>query len=135
MQKEQVWKEVQEFYKIKFGYEASLLDAFIDYDILKMCVGGASTQTICKFLGIQEDKVYTPVTNAIDRHFGFQGWNTDLEFSPINVYRNLETKDEESFADYVTIHYGNLMNVDIHNMYKACVVFIELEKLLNEKWV
>lgn len=127
---EKVWEQVQQFYKETFGLEPYMVDMMIDHPILKMCAAGSSNKTIAEFIGTTDS-----IEDVLDKHFGFRGWSVDLEFSPIRIYNELGRCDEQTFVDQIVIRFGNLMNIDIHNMYKACVAFTNIERMLDETWI
>lgn len=129
--KSEVWKQVQQFYIDKFGATPELIEIATDFDILKMSASGSGNDKISEFLSVEEEVV----ASIIDMHFGFGGWKHDLEFSPLRVYKGLDTKDLESYRDVIIIQYGYQFTKKLDNMYRAAALVEKLERLLDEKWL
>lgn len=108
----EVWENVKRFYKEKFDIEPEIVDLYCDYSVLLMCATGASNQSIANFLGMERKEVAAIVNKYFDI---FYGWGEDLSTNPLKMYRDGE------LIDYLEL--------------KVCEKFVELEKLLDEKWV
>ena len=126
-----IWEEIKTFYREKFGTAPEMVDVAADFDILKLSASGSGNKQISEFLDCDTDLV----GNIIESHFGFRGWISDLGFSPLKIYKGLDTKDLESFRNTVIISYGYFPNAMVEGMHSASGLVEKLERLLDDKWI
>ena len=108
----EVWEDIKEFYNNEFGISPELVDVMSSLEILVMCVSGYSNATISKTLSISEREVSSVIRN----YLRFDGFSTDLKYSPIREYgTNRDSLEPE-----------------IKN---ACDLYSILESLLDENWI
>lgn len=120
----ETWNQVKQFYKDKFDIEGSMVELATNFDIIKMCATGASNKTIADFLEIDEQLV----TNIIDKYLGFVGWEVDLEFSPYKVYKDNNFTSNTNLSEFMEKGL-------IEYTFKMVSTVVELERLLDEKWI
>lgn len=125
------WEAIKTFYTDKFGVSPDLVDILSVFDVLKLCASGACNMSISDFLYIEEQATI----NILDAYLGFTGWETDLSFSPLGLYKELGNPDEATFVDNVITKYGYTVDIDLHRMYESARHVERLERLLDEKWV
>lgn len=129
--KQELYNQIKQFYKEKFGIDAELVDIVSVFDILKLCASGASNKSISCFL----DESEILISQIVDAYLGFNGWKEDLFFSPLKLYKDLESPEEVDFVNKVVEIYGYKWNMDLHRMYESARLAEDMEKLLDEKWV
>jgi hypothetical protein len=126
-----VWNEVKDYYREKFGISPDLVDIAAVYDILNMCASGSGTPQIANFLDMEPELI----SHILEIHFGFTGWSSDQPFSPLAYYKKLEEKTLENFRNSVITSFGYTEDSIIKNMYTAAGLVLNLERLLDEKWI
>lgn len=126
-----LWEQVKTFYKDKFGSSPELVDIAADYDILKMYAAGSGILSIANFLDLSNQLV----TDVITRNFGFYGMDEDLNLNPLKIYKELDTKDLESFKNIIVTNYGYYPDKILDNMWTAASLVSSLERLLNDHWI
>lgn len=127
----ELWETLKSFYKEKFGIAPELVDIVSVIDLLKLCAAGADNKSIASFLNETE----MGVAQTIDAYLGFMGWEYNLSFSPMRLYKELNKPDVETFINEVIIRYGYKLNEDITKMYESACIVDKLERLLDEEWV
>jgi hypothetical protein len=127
----ETWELVKTFYKDRFGIAPDLVEIAMVFDILKMCASGSGTPQIAEFLEMKPEKV----AEILDIHFGFTGWDSDQPFSPLKIYKGLDTKDLESFRNAVIMQFGYVDATTIKHLHTAAGLVAKLERLLDEKWI
>jgi hypothetical protein len=123
------WNQVKDFYTQKFGIAPELVDIAPVLDLLRLCASGSSNKTIALFYEENEEWL----ADMFDAYLGFRGWQNDLKFSPLMYYKQRGFKTEQEFIDEVTMRFG--YNPATKEMYNACVVVEQLERLFDEKWI
>ncbi len=112
----ETWEEVKRFYKERFGIEPVLVELMSDINILRLCATGASNNAITEFLSLPlEDELFHPVSDVIDKYYGFRGWANNLDYSPLRLLESGELTDELQI--------------------RVCETYLALERLLDEKWI
>lgn len=127
----EVWNEVRDYYYKRFGIAPELVDIAPVLDILRLCASGSSNKSIAVFLGETE----MGISEVIDAYLGFMGWEIDLSFSPLKLYKQLNNPDEETFKNNVVLKHKYLITHDLERMYKAAAMVEKLERLFDEKWI
>jgi hypothetical protein len=127
------WNQVKDFYTQKFGTSPELVDIAPVLDLLRLCASGSSNKTIAKFYGESEESLM----EIFDAYFGFMGWEKDLSFSPLALYKELKSPDQSTFTDVVIQRYD--VNTSLSRMfvkmYESSVMVEKLERLFDEKWI
>ncbi len=127
----EVWEEVRKFYIEKFGISPELVDIAPILDLLRLCASGSSNKSIAKFF----DETEEGLMELFDAHLGFMGWDIDMKFSPLKLYKELDDKSLESFKDAVVTKYGYHHPWFIERLYKTASFVDKLERLFDEKWI
>jgi hypothetical protein len=128
MEKEsEVWLEIRKFYKDEFGIEEALVDVMGDIQILKLCATGASNEAISLFLDIG----LTQVMETIMIHVGFSGWDNNLPFNPLLLYKYTMI-DRPEIREMK--HLG-LSDEILARAYTVAELVYKLERILDEKWI
>lgn len=135
MENNDVWEEVKTFYREKFGTAPELVELAPVLDLLRLCASGSSNKAIAEFFGESE----AVLMELFDAHLGFMGWENNLSFSPLRIYKELVIKDEDYFIESVIRDYGYVvkypLNSDLHKMYESARLVERLERLFDEKWI
>lgn len=126
---DELWNGIKDFYYEKFGIAPELVEIAPILDLLRLCASGSSNKTIAEFF--DEDENY--LADMFDAYLGFRGWSTDLKFSPLSLYKELEDKSKDNFVEAAVLKYGRIFGFD--EMYNSCKVVEQLERLFNEKWI
>lgn len=131
MDRQELWAEVQRFYREKYGTSPELVDFAADYDILRLSATGVSNQSMADFLGVRVQDIQ----QLIEIYFGFQGWRQDLPFSPLKIYKELDTKTYENLRVEIISRFGDTDISILKNMWLSCELVSKLERILDEKWI
>lgn len=107
-----LWKQIEEFYKNKFGITPEVTNLMSKIDILRLCVNGASNKQISSFLDVDTETIVAVLRDTL----GFNGFLEEPEYSPIKMY-------EKGLLDPNSTDYS------------ICKKYEELEGILDEKWV
>jgi len=127
----ELWESVKQFYQEKFGIAPELVDVMADFYVLKLCATGASNSSIAHFLDMEVEIV----GEIIDRNFGFTGWDNNLDFNPLRLYKSMNEVSKELFRDRVIEDYKYVEDAIITRMFDASALVNNLERLLDENWI
>ena len=78
-----VWELTQFIYKTRYGIPYKVLNYIAVFQILNLCAMGYSTKRISLRLGLN----LTYITSILQEYLFFEGWNIDLDFSPLAIYK------------------------------------------------
>lgn len=126
----EVWNQLQQFYKDKFDTEPELVEIASVIEVLRLCASGTATWKIAKFLGLELGEV----ENVLDKYLGLDGWVFDLNYNPLRIYKNLEEKNLENYTDFIA-RCGLLQDAVVEQTYKAAELVYSLERLIDENWI
>lgn len=126
----ELWDEIKEFYKNRFGIEPELVEIMSDLNILRLCAGGTPTWRIAKVLGLELEEVEHTLENRLE----MSGWIFDISFSPLRIYKELENKNLDDFKKEVA-KYASEDDVVLERMFLASEVVTKLERMLDDEWV
>jgi hypothetical protein len=127
----ELWNEVKDFYYERFGIAPELVEIAPILDLLRLCASGSSNKTIANFFNETEEGLM----ELFDAYLGFMGWEKDLSFSPLRVYKELNCGSSDIFTDAVVQTYGYKVDQDIKRMYESAKMVEKLERLFDEKWI
>lgn len=130
MTDDKAWEEIKTFYREKFGTAPELVELAPVVDLLRLCASGSSNKSIAKFFGETE----TGLMELFDAHLGFMGWENDLPFSPLKLYKEMGLPAQQEFADAVMLR-GFKWSMDIDKMYMSVKLVERLERLFDETWI
>jgi hypothetical protein len=131
MNDSKVWEEVKSFYRERFGFAPELVDIAPILDLLRLCASGSSITSIAAFFNEPEQQLMT----LFDTYLGFMGWKEDLSFSPLKLYKDMNSPDRDSFVDAVIQSQGYKLNMDFAKMYESVRIVERLERLFDETWI
>lgn len=118
------WKRVQDFYKNAFDLGNYIVDLMADYNIVLLCVSGSSNDSISKALDLDIDDI----RNTIKNRLSFDGWETNLKFSPYYTYINM------SFDDFIEVC-KQFFDINFaHKVYYMCEKCKLMGDQLDESW-
>ena len=121
------WLVIQNLYKERYGIEPHLVDYVAVNDILKLCASGLSNKHICKSL--DQSPIY--VAQVLFHFLGFNGWDSDLDLSPWNVY-NRVSGNKLAFEKEI-LDLTNLLNDDIIDLaYRVCSIYASIRKEMEK---
>jgi hypothetical protein len=115
---ENVWEEVKKIINKNTDISVEILELLSVNEILSQCVSGLSVSHIARYID-QDEKYVREVTLEF---IGFEGWNEDLDFSPIVCYNRSnsieEFKEDIKSFSYVPKTYGFIFIYDLCKRYK-----------------
>jgi len=124
-----IWQAVKGLYKEKFDIPAYVLDFVAVYDVLLKCVEGYSNVKISRY--VSQDTKY--ISEILIRYFSFNGWDADLDFSPIALYNRCNGDILRYKIDVETV--TNLYDKECINFtYFICRRFNRIKKEISEKY-
>jgi hypothetical protein len=126
-----LWEEVRDYYYKRFGIAPELVDIAPVLDILRLSASGSSNKVIAEFFNEHE----MGVSETVDAYLGFMGWEHNLSFSPLKIYKELNKPSLEVFKEHVVLRFGITNDMVILYMYNASVIVDKLERLFDEKWI
>lgn len=122
-----VWKGIKNLYKEKFNIPTRIIDFIAVYDILLRCVQGFSNTKISKYSKLDADYI----SEVLMEYFLFEGWNSDLDFSPIAVYNRNEGIRINYLEEVKTIT-GLCDELCLDFTYSICKRFNYIKKEINK---
>jgi hypothetical protein len=128
---EERWNTVRQFYMESFGIAPELVDLMASNEILLMSVSGSSNQSISRILNIDIDSIKEIISTIFD----FDGWSTDLEFSPLHVYES--DNSYIAFVGAVVELFGQdkITIEEINTMHRNCEIYESIANKLDKEWV
>jgi hypothetical protein len=128
---DKLWNDVKDFYNSRFGIAPELVDIAPVLDLLRLCASGSSNKTIAKFFNESEEGLI----KLFDAYLGFMGWEKDLSFSPLQLYKGMGCPTGDLFTNEVIQKFGYKLNMDLARMYESARIVEKLERLFDEKWI
>ena len=109
----ELWDNVKGFYKEKFDIEPEIVELFCDFSVLLLCASGSGNLSIANILDMDLDEVKLIIHSYLE----FDGWEKDLEYNPLKLYKD------------------NILFIYDKDVFQVCAKFLKLEKLLNDNWI
>lgn len=122
-----LWDGIKLYYKYKFDIPDHVIELYSQYEVLKKCVQGYSNLRISQYSGIK----ISLVRDSIRLIFGFEGWELDLDFSPIAVYNRCNDSFELYRQDVLMVS-SITTDLVIRLSYMVCKRFKVIEKEIEE---
>lgn len=94
-----VWDSIKSLYEKNFNIPGYVLEHYSNMEILRRCVSGYSNLRISYSIG--DDIKY--VKEALLCSLGFEGWEIDLDFSPIALYNRCKGDYERYRQDVLMV--------------------------------
>ncbi len=103
MNKSLTWKEIKKKLSNSSGYPDEYFDLVADFNIIELCAKGFSNSTIADFLETNTQEVrYT-----LKQRTGFEGFEENLQFSPIWWKEELHVVNNSKYPDETILNVVN----------------------------
>lgn len=120
---ETLWDVIKAFYNYKFNIPPEYIEYIACEPILSKCVEGFSNVSIAKRFNLPVDYIKEIIIEFLD----FLGWDFDLDFSPIAVYKN-SNENYDLFYQNVLMTSSVSSNENIYLLFNICKKFSILSK-------
>jgi hypothetical protein len=125
---ENLWYQIVEIYKEKFHTNEEIINLIAVKDILKLSVSGLSNATIANHYDFDIEYVQS----VLKEFLGFTGWDRDVDFSPLLLYKNHKALlDFVTEAKTISATADDLLAIMCYNL---CKQFEELERTINDNY-
>lgn len=81
-----MWDYIKYLYKKYYNIPPRIVDLMASEHILEMCTEGTSNEKIAVYHDVPVDYVI----EIINQYFSFNGWDTDLDINPSQVYNTID---------------------------------------------
>lgn len=123
----ETWDKIVKFYRDTWGYTPKMVDYLACRNIIKEHCKGLSIQRIAS----RTDTKERDVRMTLHKYMGFDGWEIDLDFSPLAVY-NITKGIEKEYMDYITYNVEREYNYYMMKLsYVSCTKLYRMEEQLN----
>jgi hypothetical protein len=122
-----VWDSIKRIYKENFNIPDTIIEYYSTFEILKKCISGYSNLRIS--YGMKDDLKY--IKEVLFYSLGFEGWEVDLDFSPIAVYNRCNNNYERYRQDILMIS-SITPDSAIEISYLLCRRYKEIEREINK---
>jgi hypothetical protein len=120
------WEEVQQIYKEKFNIPPRILDYVACEEILSLCCKGLTNEDIAFW--VNTDTEY--VSFVIKEFLGFDGFEHNLDLSPLVIYNNCNG-NRNCFVGNIKLITSLLSKKEIYDAYYICKKFLEIENQIK----
>lgn len=124
-EEQRIWSQVKNLYKEKFGMPPRLVDYLASSEFIFLCAKGLSVDTIARRFSFGRDYI----SFCIKEFLNFEGWEHDLDFSPIDFYFRYNNFDE--YKKEVLI-FSIEDEKSVNKSYNVSRRFCELERKLEK---
>jgi hypothetical protein len=124
----ELWKQIVSIYKEKFSADESIINLIAVKDILKLAVCGLSNTSIANHYDFDILYIQTVLKEFLD----FEGWDTDLDFSPMLIYKN-NTLFGTFFNAVALVSAVSEPNL-VQKSFELCEKFSEIERTINANY-
>lgn len=121
-----IWEEIKKIINKNTGISMEIVELLSVDEILKQCVFGLSVSHIANYIDQNEKYVREVLLAFLD----FEGWNEDLDFSPIACYNRSNTREEFSEDVKSFSHVTNTCGFIF--MYDLCRKYKEIEERIKK---
>lgn len=122
------WDAIKLFYRDKFNIPEHTIEYIAVKDILKNCAMGYCNRRISR--KVRHNITY--VRTVIREFFGFDGWNIDLDFSPLALYKRCN----DSYLAYIqsVVMLSSLPDDRVRLSYNIAKIYMNIEKDIEKNY-
>jgi len=122
-----LWDSIKEYYRLNYSIPENILEYYSAIDVIKKCISGYSNLRIS--FGLKSSVKY--VKEVLYDNLGFEGWEEDLDFSPIAVYNRCNNNYERYRQDILMISHVTPDCV-IEISFLLCKKYKDIERLVDK---
>ena len=123
-----LWEEILKIYKEKFNIEPEVVDMVACSEILRQSCEGLSNETIKILTEYEPDYI----RDILKLYFHFEGFESDLDFSPIGTYDHV---DGDTYEFLLKVNLLNKSKISTENLYEICKRYSQIRKEIENKYV
>jgi hypothetical protein len=120
------WKEILKFYEKELDIPRNVTEFLAVLEILKGCAMGLSNNRIAKGY---DDVDYVAIT--LINYFNFPGWEYDLDFSPLAIYKR-NNGNYLAYEQEITMISNEDFNGNIKISYNICKKYIKVKEEIDK---
>lgn len=120
---ETIWDYIKYVYRENWGVPGYVIEFFACESILSRCACGQSNYRIA--LGVKENMQY--VRSVINHYYGFDGWNTDIDFNPLAIF-NKTGRNYSGFFNEITGISSLSDKYNLKFIYNICKRYVFLKE-------
>ncbi len=121
------WELIKRIYQEKLNIPSDVIEYVAIMDILKLCACGYCNKHISRVT--RHDMQY--IESVLMEVFGFRGFQSDMDFSPIAIY----TKCNKKLVFYTELSVISDKNIKlVEFLYALCSKYTQIKSYVDKYW-